>query len=75
MTVEDAEKLEKMQFPLTIWRAYDRDPDPGISWTVDREWCEAYAKAHNRQIKGMTVEREDVFAYITRRGESEIIIL
>ena len=75
MTVEDAAKLEKMQFPLTIWRAYDRNPDPGISWTVDREWCEAYAKVHNRQIKEMTVEREDIFAYITRRGESEIIIL
>lgn len=29
MTVEDAAALDRMTFPLKVWRAYDREPDPG----------------------------------------------
>ena len=75
MTPEDAADLDKMQFPLTVWRAYDADPDQGISWTIDREWCEGYAKSKGRKIKERQVMREEIFAYVTRRGESEIILL
>ena len=77
MTPEDAAELEAMTFPLTVWRAYDPsyDPDPGLSWTIDREWCEGYADKKGRMIKSRQVSREEVFAYISRRGESKIIIL
>lgn len=75
MTVEDAQVLDGMEFPLTVWRAYDSEPDPGISWTIDREWCEEYASAKGRKVKSREVNREDVFAYVSRRGEEEIIIL
>ena len=85
MTVEDSEALEKMEFPLTDYRAYDpyydtpkgleAGGDPGISWTTDKEWCEEYAKGRGRIVKSRTVERKDVFAYISRRGEEEIMIL
>ncbi len=75
MTPEDAADLDAMQFPLTVWRAYDSEPDKGISWTIDREWCEGYAKAKGRKVKERQVMREEIFAYITRRGESEIILL
>ena len=64
-----------MTFPLKVWRAYDREPDPGISWTIDKAWCEAYAKVHNRVVKEREVSRAEVFAYVSRRHESEIIIL
>ena len=75
MTVEDAARLDRMQFPIMVWRAYDREPDPGISWTIDKDWCEAYAKVHNRSVKEREVNRDEVFAYISRRHESEIVIL
>ena len=80
MTPEDAEALEKMQFPLTVHRAYDAerypgDTDPGISWTLDGQWCREYAKAKGRVVKSRMVERSEVFAYISRRAEEEIIIL
>lgn len=75
MTVEDADALEKMSFPITVYRAYSQDPDPGISWTLDAEWCKGYAQVHGRKVKSRTVERKDIFAYISRRGEEEIIIL
>ena len=77
MTPEDAAELEAMAFPLTVWRAYDPsyNPDPGLSWTINREWCEGYANKKGRLIKSRQVSREEIFAYISRRGESEIIIL
>lgn len=75
MTPEDAAALEAMPFPLTVWRAYDADSDPGISWTLDEQWCRGYAKAKGRRVKQMQVSRDQVFAYISRRGEEEVIIL
>lgn len=75
MTPEDAASLDAMQFPITVYRAYDREPDPGISWSIDRNFVENYAKAKGRKIKSRQVERKEIFAYISRRLESEIIIL
>lgn len=75
MTPEDAAALEAMPFPMTVWRAYDADPDPGISWTLDEQWCRGYAKAKNRRVKSMQVSRDQVFAYVSRRGEEEVIVL
>lgn len=75
MTPEDAAALEAMPFPLTVWRAYDAEPDPGISWTLDEQWCEGYAKAKGRRVKQMQVSRDQVFAYVSRRGEDEVIVL
>ena len=94
MTPEDAQALDEMQFPLTVWRAYDvkyiddlphgtspgdivnlPNSDPGISWTIDKEWCIGYARAKGRVVRERQVMRSDIFAYVTRRGESEMIIL
>ncbi len=81
MTPEDAAALDAMQFPVTVWRAYDPEldyteaDDPGISWTLDRNWCYDYATKKGLVIKQRQAYRSDIFAYITRRGEEEIIIL
>lgn len=81
MTPEDAKALDEMQFPVTVWRAYDPEldyteaGDPGISWTLDHDWCLDYAAKKGRVIKERQAYRTDIFAYITRRGEEEIIIL
>lgn len=80
MTPEDAMALESMQFPLTVWRAYDAerypdDTDPGISWTIDEQWCREYAADRGREVKSRQVTREEIFAYVSRGGEEEIIIL
>lgn len=75
MTVEDAATLDAMQFPIELWRAYNDDNDIGISWTTNKEWCEGYAKTRNRRVKSAMFNREDIFAYISRRGEEEFIIL
>lgn len=80
MTPEDAAALDAMQFPLTVWRAYDAqrypdDTDPGISWTIDEKWCREYAASNRYEVKSRLVTREEIFAYVSRRGEEEIIIL
>lgn len=75
MTPEDAKDIDSMSFPITVYRAYDSDDDKGISWSTDRAFVEEYARRKGRRVKEMKVERERIFAYITRRFESEIIIL
>lgn len=75
MTLEDAETLKSLTFPIQLWRAYDNDDDKGISWTRDKEFCEIYAEQRGRRIKSAMFNREDIYAYISRRGEEEFIIL
>lgn len=75
MDIEDNRELEKMEFPLKVWRAYSNDPDPGISWTINEQWCHDYARGTGRKVKERIVNIDEVFAFITRRHEQEIIIL
>ena len=75
MTLEDKAFLDSLEFPITLHRAYSKEPDDGISWTNNLDWCMKYAKDRGRKIKTRTFEREDLYAYISRRGESEFIVL
>lgn len=76
MTPEEHDILRNMTFPLKVWRACNSENDGGISWTVSLEVAiEFAARGKCTKIIAREVEREDVFAYINRRGEDEIIIL
>lgn len=76
MTIEDAEYLDSLVYPVTLYRAYSEDePDSGISWTDNWEWCRQYAQAKGREIKTRRFTRKEITAYFSRRGESEFIIL
>lgn len=77
MTPEDSEHLDSLNFPVTLYRAYNPDTptDEGISWTDDLEWCKEYAQIKGRIIKQQQFTRDEIYAYISRCGESEFIIL
>lgn len=75
MTPEDADYLDSLEYPVTLWRAYEYEEDGGISWTDDYEWCKDYAERKGRRIKEAEFCREEIYAYISRRGESEFLIL
>lgn len=76
MTLEDAEELEKMNFPILLYRAYDiRYEDKGISWTDNFDWVMNRAEIHKLTVKKRLFTRNEIFAYISRRGENEFIIL
>lgn len=53
----------------------DTPTDEGISWTDNLEWCKEYAQIKGRIIKQQQFTRNEIYAYISRRGESEFIIL
>ena len=77
MTPEDSERLNSLSFPVTLYRAYNphTPTDEGISWTDDLDWCKEYAENKGRIIKQRKFTRDEIYAYISRRGESEFIIL
>lgn len=76
MTKEDAEALEKFNFPILLYRAYDAaHTDNGISWTSNFEWVMNRAVVHKLTVKQRVFNRNEIFAYISRRGEDEFIIL
>lgn len=74
-TPEDAKKLREMDEQFEVYRA-GSDNDGGISWTTSKEYAEQYKRDYYKE-KVMTrmVNRKDVFAYIQRNLEFEIIIL
>ena len=76
MTPEEHEALRQMSFPLKVYRACNSENDGGISWTTNIEVAIEFAsRLDNPKILAHQVERSEVFAYINRRGEDEIIIL
>lgn len=75
MTPEDKETLDSLDYPITLWRAYKEEPDNGISWSSNFKWVKEYADSRGLQIKNRLFNKNDIFAYISRRGEDEFIIL
>ena len=76
MTPEEHETLRRMAFPMKVYRACTDENDGGISWTTNIEVAIEFAsRLDNPKILSRSVERGEVFAYINRRGEDEIIIL
>lgn len=75
MTPEDKETLDSLDYPITLWRAYKEEPDKGISWSSNLKWVKEYADSRGLQIKNRLFNKDEIFAYISRRGEDEFIIL
>lgn len=75
MTPEDKETLDSLDYPITLWRAYKEETDKGISWSRNLKWVKEYADSRGLQIKNRLFNKDEIFAYISRRGEDEFIIL
>jgi len=75
-TPEEAKKLREMPDIIEAYRACDTLHDEGISWTTSKEYAEWYKNQYNKKLI-MTVKhlKADVFAYIDRNNENELIIL
>lgn len=85
MTDEEEEKLEAMEFPLTVYRGGTgsiHEVAQGISWTLDLEIAKFYALDWPKRwgiepepmIVSMQVECDDVFAFLDGRKESELLV-
>lgn len=80
MTPQDRAALDAMPDTLTIYRGCGdeetRGGRYGLSWTDNRAIAEFFAFRYNDQGRAVvqtTVNRSDVLAYFSTRGESELI--
>lgn len=78
--VTDGEPLPKGR-TLRLYRGQDGDVPPGISWTLDQQVAEKFARgAATRQgnrggtVFEVEVPRTIILGYLTGRGEREVII-
>lgn len=78
MTDEERAQLAAMGDEITVYRGFCMPgAEEGWSWTIDRERAEWFARrfAHRgeAQLAIGTIRKADVVAYLTDRGEDEIV--
>lgn len=75
MSPEEKAHFDSLPDKIVCYRACDGD-DGGLSYTLDYEYAEKYRDMFGKElIQQRSVCKEDVFAYIDRNAESELIIL
>jgi hypothetical protein len=80
MDDEERTALAAMPEEIMIYQGHTDERDDGWSWTIDRkkaEWFGRRFASMEQAEPRMTVamaKRDDVLAYLTGRGESEILI-
>lgn len=75
-TPEDAAKLRSLHDHFLVYRATNNELDGGLSWTLSKGYAERYADMYGKsKIIKREVDKKEVFAYIQRNNEEEIIIL
>lgn len=76
MTPEEAAELRAMPDIITAYRACNTNEQHGISYTIDKEYAEHYKNVMGKDlIIERQVRKSEVFAYINRNEEYELIIL
>ena len=75
-TPEEQKRLREMPESFEVYRATSNKNDNGLSWTLDKEYAQNYASMYRKQfILNKTIFKSEIFAFIERNDESEIIIL
>lgn len=75
-TPEEAKALREMPDIIEAYRACDYENDEGISWTTSKEYAEWYKNQYDKKmVLSVKHLKADVFAYINRNNENELIIL
>jgi hypothetical protein len=70
-STDDPEAWTQLPETITVYRAGDE----GFSWTTDRAVADYLARTEGLwPVSEATVAKADVLAYITGRGEAEILI-
>lgn len=75
-TPEESKFLRELDFPLDVFRATNDMKDGGLSWTLSFDYANYYqSKFDKKYLMHQCVSKDQVFAYIERNLESEILIL
>lgn len=75
-TPEDAAVLRSLPARIEVHRATDDPLDGGLSWSLSRAFVHEYRQIFAKAIIiSRWVDKSEVFAYIGRARESEVILL
>ncbi len=75
-TPEEAKLLRELPEQVEIYRATNNINDNGLSWTLSKEYAEWYKTAYQKEkIISKTINKKQIFAYIERNRESEVVVL
>ena len=74
-TPEEAKRLREMPDEVTVFRAENLGENGGISYTLSLEYAQWYQNAFKKDgITVRKVSKKEIFAFIERNKEEEIII-
>lgn len=75
-TPEEIETVEKMPDKITVCRATNDENDGGIAYTNSCEYAQWYQEEFEKNmIVTREIDKSDIFAFIGRNKENEILIL
>ena len=75
-TPEEAKALRELPEQIEVYRATNNENDNGLSWTLSKDYAEWYQQTyHKEKILTQIINKKQIFAYIERNKESEVIIL
>jgi len=81
MNENERAELAKLPQKFTVYRGYSENDQEefGMSWSTDAEVAEWFARRFARDdekiiMESLEISKDEVFAYVTRRGEDEIIL-
>lgn len=81
MNENERAELAKLPQKFTVYRGYSENDQEefGMSWSTDAGVAEWFARRFARDdekiiMENLEISKDDVFAYVTRRGEDEIIL-
>lgn len=77
MDEQEREAFAKLPEKLVVYRGYEHGKNRvGLSWTLSAEKAAWFSKRYNRngKVRTRTIKKSDVFAYLTGRGEDEIVL-
>jgi hypothetical protein len=75
-TPEEHNKIRELPENLIVYRATNSEKDNGLSYTLSKSYAEWYKASYSKDVViSKQVKKDQVFAYINRNNEEEIIIL
>ena len=75
-TPEEATRLRQMPDNIVVYRATNDENDLGLSWTISEQYAQEYKEMYQKKmIIEKTISKSDVFAFIERNNEHELILL
>lgn len=78
MDEDEKNKFESIPETVTVYRGHQKHNKDGLSYTLSKskaEWFAGRFRKNEAQVKQITVQKSQIFAYVERGDEQEVIVL